>query len=267
MWNINRPIVALMVICVLVVSSGVASQAKADTIRSIGVEPSYSQGNYGTADSTTIWYVPFYVRYRTDALSLKLTIPYIAVQSTGALVSGGTVLSHPGPAKSGGTTATTQSGLGDIWIEARYHIHGRGKAPDLLPYVKIKLGTASRSEGLGTGENDYEAGLGFEWMVGTRIFPFADVGYRFVGQPPGTTLNNFATYDAGTVIRVNDHNDAGIMVMGHQSAVSGQSNTLDALVNWKHSLNTTESIQAYFDKGLTNSSPDYAVGLGVETRF
>lgn len=243
----------------------IALAAHAATSVSMGVIPSYSEGDYGTSSTTKIEYVPVYLKYQVDDVSLKLTIPYISVESTGALVSGGTVLVRPG---TGGKTATTtESGLGDIWLEGRYRLHGTGSAPDILPYAKVKLGTASHSNGLGTGENDFEAGVGLEWMAGNKTFPFVDVGYRMIGQPSGVTYRDIATYDAGAMTKLDSKDFLTGMFAGHQSAVAGQADAADLIVAWNHSLNPTTGLQAYFDKGLSNGSPNYAVGAGVETRF
>ncbi|HLQ25244.1 MAG TPA: hypothetical protein VK138_05120 [Acidiferrobacterales bacterium] len=245
--------------------TGASLVAHAATSMLIGIAPSYSEGDYGAASTTKIDYVPVYLKYQADDLSLKLTVPYISVESAGAVVSGGTVIGKPGTG--GRRTTATESGLGDIWLEGRYRLHGSGAAPDVIPYAKVKFGTASRGKGLGTGENDYEAGVGLEWAVGTKTFPFVDVGYRVLGQLPGVTLQDFATYDAGAMLKVDNKNFLTGMFAGHGSAVAGQAGAADLVVAWNHSLRPAAVLQAYFDKGLSDGSPNYAVGVGVETRF
>lgn len=247
--------------------AGASFVAHAANSMTIGVTPSYSEGDYGTSSTTKIVYVPVYLKYQADDLSLKLTVPYISVESTGALVSGGMVIGKPGAGGRTTTATTTESGLGDIWLEGRYRLHGTGNAPDVLPYAKVKLGTASRNNGLGTGENDYEAGVGLEWAVGTTTFPFVDVGYRVLGQPPGVTLNDIATYDGGVMWKLDNKNFVTGMFAGHQSAVSGQADAADLIVSWNYSLTSATGLQAYFDKGISDGSPNFAVGAGLETRF
>lgn len=246
---------------------GMPALAVADSSLSLGVLPSYSKGSYGGSGTTTITYVPVYLTYRADDLTLKLTVPYISLQGTGTLISDGRVLGRLDTGKKATAVSTNASGLGDVWVEALYRLHGRGDAPDLIPYAKIKFGTASRSDGLGTGENDYEAGTRVEWGVGSGMTPFVDVGYRVLGQPPGVTLNNIFTYSAGVIADLDRRNSVTGMFSGAQSAVPGQQGPADIIVNWHHALDATREVQAFFDKGLSDGSPDYAVGVGIEVRL
>ncbi|MBI3778811.1 MAG: hypothetical protein HY274_07865 [Gammaproteobacteria bacterium] len=252
-------------VAAVMVAVGVAGPAwaaeRAPTL-TLGVQPSYFTGNYGTSTTTKITYVPVYAKYKTGNLSLKLTVPYISVESSGALVSGGTVIGT----RNGGTV-TRKSGMGDIWAEGRYRFRGAGSAPDVSPYAKIKFGTASHADGLGTGENDYEGGLGFEWTVGQTVFPFLDVGYRFVGSPPGKNLKNIATYDAGVTYKANEKNFLSGIYSGHQATQSGFASTADLLVAWNHDTRPGSGFQFYVDKGLSNGSPKYGVGAGAYVRF
>ena len=228
----------------------------------VGVEPAYYEGTYGTSATTRIYYLPFYVEYQQNNLELKATVPLLAVHSSGTVLSGGAVVGNRGT-----TTSRTQSGLGDIWLEARYRIRGTGSAPDVLPYAKIKLGTASRSSGLGTGSNDYEGGVGFEWSVGTSMFPFADIGYRFVGSAPGIVLQDIATYDAGISARVDSRDFLTGMFSGHGSEQPGFPGAADAIVAWNYNPQPDRGYQVYLDKGLSNGSPAWGIGFGVQRRF
>lgn len=263
----QRIVVAVLL---LVAGAGLAEAADSGSEVTLGLAPSYSTGKYGTTTDTKIRYLPVYAKYQLDDLSLKLTVPYISVESTGGVVlSGGSVVSHPGRGGGKTTTATTtQSGLGDAWLEGHYRIHGSGGAvPDFVPYTKVKFGTASYSKGLGTGENDYEGGLGLEWAVGHRWFPFVDGGYRIVGVPAGLHLNDFATYDAGLMYQVTDKNFLTALFAGHQSAQPGGAATADAIVAWSYRPGARVGLQAFLDKGLSDESPDLAVGVSIEKRF
>jgi hypothetical protein len=60
-----------------------------------------------------------------------------------------------------------------------------------IPFVElvgiVKFPTASRGEGLGTGKFDFGLESDFFWAAG-KFTPFAMIGYRFLGSPPGTDL-------------------------------------------------------------------------------
>jgi hypothetical protein len=229
---------------------------------SLGVQPSYFSGDYGTSTNTKITYVPVYAKYKTGNLNLKLTVPYISVESSGALVSGGTVIGS-----GTGSTVKRKSGPGDIWAEGRYRYRGTGNTPDVSPYAKIKFGTASRADGLGTGETDYEGGLDFEWAVGMDVFPFLEIGYRFVGSPPGKNLQNITTYDGGVTYKVDEVDFLTGIYSGHRSTETGFANASDLLVAWNHETRPGSGFQFYFDKGLSDGSPKYGVGAGAYVRF
>lgn len=234
----------------------------------LGVEPSYSDGKYGTSSDTKIFYLPVYAKYQDGDLGIKLTVPYISVESTGAVLSGGVVIGHKRTSSTSPASQTTESGLGDVWLEGNYRIHGAGgAAPDFVPYAKVKFGTASSSKGLGTGENDYEGGLGLEWAVADNWFPFLQAGYRFVGEPTGLSLSDFATYDGGVMYRASSTDYLTVMFTGHGSAGAGTPVAADALVAWNHRLSNGIALQAFLDKGLSNGSPDYGAGVGLERRF
>ena len=156
-----------------------------------GITPSYFSGSYGTNFRTDIFYLPLDLRADSGDLTLKATIPYIRVHSEGAVIAGGAVVG------TAGGQPTTRSGLGDIWLEARYRIRLDNSGTSVSPYAKLKLGTASRANGLGTGANDVEFGGRFRTRLGTRFYPFALLGYRIQGKVAGIVLDNVLTYQAG----------------------------------------------------------------------
>jgi len=238
-------------------------RADADTSGiSASVAPSFFSGSFGTAHTTDIYYVPVYLRYRTGDLRLKLTVPYISVRSNGAVVAGGTVVG-----KGTGAATTTNSGLGDIWLQGKYILHHVVGGVDFIPYAKVKFGTASRAKGLGTGQEDYEFGMGVRGRLGARTFPFARVGYRILGQPANVTLNNIMTYRAGVSYAVNYSNVFTVLFAGRQASQPGFQAAADLIAAWNYNLRPDYGLQAFGDKGLSNGSPDYGAGISVLVRF
>ncbi|MHB1587847.1 MAG: hypothetical protein ACYCRH_12740 [Acidiferrobacteraceae bacterium] len=226
----------------------------------VGVMPSYFEGTFGTPNTTKIWYLPAYLDYRGRTYGFKITVPYLKVQTQGAVFSGGTVVgSH------GGKT-TTASGLGDIWLKGTYTLHGR-QGTEFLPYVKVKLGTASAAQGLGTGQDDVEGGLEADWTMGPRTFPFAVIGYRFVGSTIAYPLQNILTYQAGSSFGLGGDRFLTALFTGHQSEQPGFPASADAVVAWNYSPHRGLGLETYLDKGLSSGSPNYGVGIGVQDRF
>ncbi|MHB8255374.1 MAG: transporter, partial [Acidiferrobacter sp.] len=232
----------------------------------LGNIPSDYQGRFGTQHTIGIFYDPTFLQYQSSDLRLKLTVPYISVSNlpVGAQVTNGTLST-----RTKSTQTKTASGLGDIWLAAHYTlVPERGLQPALVPYAKIKLGTAQASQGLGTGQNDYEAGLGFNTTIGANMFPFAHIGYRFVGSPAGQNLQNIATYDAGVSVAVNLRNIWTVMYSGAQSEQPGYSGPSDAIVAWNYNVTVAGSgFQVYLDKGLSNGSANIGGGVGGQVVF
>jgi len=238
-----------------------AAKAVGPTITVASV-PSFFTGTFGTKTRTNITYIPNYIKYKIADISLKLTVPFIVVQSNGAVVSGGTVIG------SGKGTSKTESGLGDVWLEGKYTLHHvLDTSFDLVPYSKIKFGTASSTKGLGTGKNDYEFGMGIRTRFASQWFPFARVGYRLVGQPTGRVLNDIVTYRGGISYAMDRANVLTVLFSGRQSSQPGFASAAEIIAAWNYKIQPSMGLQVFGDKGLSNGSPDYGVGGGLTFRF
>ncbi|MBN4082427.1 transporter [Mariprofundus ferrooxydans] len=258
----NSVIFSLLLVFSLL-TTGQAFAAKVDqpTI-SVSAVPSFFTGTFGTNTTTNITYIPTYIKYKLHNMSLKLTVPYIIVQSNGAAVSGGTVIG------TGKGVSRTSSGLGDIWLEGKYTLHHVFDSSfNVIPYGKIKFATASKAKGLGTGENDIELGMGVRTRISSQWFPFARLGYRFVGQPAGRVLNDILTYRSGVSYALDRENVFTVMFSGREASQPGFSNAADMIVAWNYKLKKNMGLQLFGDKGLSNGSPNYGVGAGFSYRF
>ncbi|MBU2785789.1 MAG: hypothetical protein ACYC45_03305 [Acidithiobacillus ferriphilus] len=233
----------------------------------VGNVPSYYQGNFGTGSHVNIFYDATYFQFRNRDLRLKLMVPYLSVSGLpqGTRLTGGGVVHRSGTTQ----TRSNVSGLGDIWLSAHYTVYQRtGLLPAVVPYAKVKLGTASAAKGLGTGRNDYEVGVGLDETIGTRIFPFAHLGYRFVGNPVGGNLHNIWTYDMGSSFIATSRNILTAMFSGSESEQPGYAGPADIVFAWNYNVTRAGSgIQLYADKGLSNGSANYGVGLGAQVVF
>jgi len=260
---IKRNIISTLLFATVLFVGSPAFAAKAvDSTVTLGSMPSYFTGTFGTNTTTNITYIPNYIKYKFDDISIKVTVPFIIVQSNGVAVSGGTVIG------TGKGVSKTESGLGDVWLEGKYTLpHVLGSGFDFIPYSKIKFATASRSKGLGTGENDFELGMGVRTRFASRWFPFARVGYRFVGQPSGRVLNDILTYRAGVSYAPDRTNVFTILFSGRQPSQPGFASASEIIAAWNYKIKSELGLQAFADKGLSNGSPDYGFGGGLTYRF
>lgn len=234
----------------------------------VGNYASFFQGAYGTGHTISIFYDATELAYRQNGLKLKLTVPFEVVSGLpqGAAITGGGSIAQRASSASAATHSA--SGLGDIWLSGRYTlipVSRRHLGFDV--YSKIKLGTASYSEGLGTGQNDYELGGGINGYVSPNGYPFADLGYRVVGSPSGVPLNNIVTYDAGYSYVLDRKNIWTLMLTGHEAEQSGASPPADLLLAWNYNPSDAGGVQVFVDKGLTQGSSDYGVGVGGHLYF
>ena len=76
---------------------------------------------------------------------------------------------------------------------------------------KIKFGTASESQGLGTGKNDYTLELDAYKPVSDHAIGFAGLGYKKMGDPRGTNLRNVWLGSIGVSYKINPLTNLGIM--------------------------------------------------------
>ena len=76
----------------------------------------------------------------------------------GTVTGGGAIARGTSPPS---TATHSASGLGDIWVSGRYTLAPlTGQQMGIDAYSKVKLATASHADGLATGQNDYEFGVG-----------------------------------------------------------------------------------------------------------
>lgn len=223
----------------------------------------YSSGSYGEADKTQIWYAPLTVRYERGAWEGRLTVPYIRITGPGAAVGG-----LDGPVVEGTTAGPveTHDGLGDVVASGSYFIDPPHPA---LPFVeltaKVKFPTASRRDFLGTGEFDYAAQLDVMKTFGA-FTPFADVGYRFIGNPPGAHLHDSVYVSGGLDWRATPWLSAGLIYDWRQTASRslGESQELTAYGTFR--VGRHVRIGPYAVAGFTAASPDFALGLQLTLR-
>ncbi len=152
----------------LMVATPLAMSADKTTL-STGM--TYLKGDYGQASDTEILYVPFTLKHRTGPWTLKVTVPYLRITGPGGVL--------PDLGATGATTpAGTNSGLGDIIAGATYRAYYDAERGLLVNLTgKVKLPTADKNKGLGTGETDWYAESSVYKISGAWT-PFATLGYK-----------------------------------------------------------------------------------------
>jgi hypothetical protein len=213
----------------------------------------YSEGDYGTGDSSSTLYIPTSLKLELDPLIFRVSIPW--VRSTCNLFD---------DACQGGAQPE-ESGVGDVVLGVAYVFYP--EASSALPAVelstKVKIGTGDPGKGLGTGENDYTLQADFSKAFGSLI-PFAGLGYRFVGDPPGQDLRDKWLAYAGVSASLGRRISVGFSYDWSQSAsrTRPDSHELSPFASFK--FGRSFAINPYAVIGLSENSPDW--GLGVQFR-
>lgn len=240
----------------LIISSGAAAALEPVAARfKVGLGYNYSTGNYGTSETTEISYVPLTLNAQIGRWSVQGTIPYLRISGPGGFIQG-----PDGPIQ---TTSGESDGLGDTLLRGSYAL------PPInvwMPFIEVfglvKFPTASREKGLGTGEFDFGLETEVAWAVG-RFSPFAVVGYRFLGSPPDTPLDNVFLGSVGGVYRILDSLTAGVLLDYRQapSANVGERLEIVPFASWR--VHPQWVFDVYTTAGLSSGSPDFGVGLQI----
>ena len=242
------------------------------------VSANYALGKYGGNTSTSIFYVPIIARYETNVYSLKLTIPYVRLIGPGNVVSGinpivlekesdGSRRRGNGGFQNDNVGSSARDGLGDLVAAASYRLLD-DQQYDLLAGItgKIKIGTADRRSGLGTGENDYSIQLDLSKGI-NRFTAFGSAGYRFLGDPPGVNLSNGFFGTIGGSYRFTLETGGGL-VFDFAKATSSSSSAvreLTAFINFY--VTPISKLQVYVLRGFSNGGPDYGGGVSYSYSF
>ncbi len=217
----------------------------------------YTKGKYGASIDTTMFQIPFKLGYNTDQYAWSVTVPYIQISGSEDVIFSSTTRS---PMLSTTTTSNvkqTDSGLGDITLSGTYQLQAETKANLWIAVTgKIKLGTADEKKRLGTGENDY----GVQLELAKKAM-HGYLGYKIIGD--SATINyNDVTYGAvGITIPVSKNWKTVTEYYTEQASVSGVNNIQELSLTMSKALKDKKRFSMYIIKGLTDSSPDWGVGV------
>ena len=159
---------------------------------------------------------------------------------------------------------TSQSGLGDVRLAADlYLLKGSATRPWITLGPFFKLATADESKGLGTGENDYGAGLGLTAPLGGGWQAYADAGYQVTGDPPGIDYRNVRKVGLGLGKTLKDRITWEGYYEDRNSLLDGVANLRDASVGLRIDAAAGTTLGFTLFKGLSGSAEDWGLGLSL----
>jgi hypothetical protein len=249
------------------------SRAAATKKFALGVGFDYATGDYGTSQSTDSLRVPVTIDYfPSNLLSFELVVPYLYQSNSNTIFSGGMRF----PTRRGGTggmgggsfdSQASQSGLGDITLTTGYVILKEGPSnPALRPLLYLKLPTADKDKGLGTGEFDVGVGLGaVKWF--DPWYTFAEIRHVFQGDNATLGLKDYTTLEGAVGYRVGERFLPSLDLWWSSAPSDDASQQLEARLKGKYWLSDVIAVEGHIGTGLADGSPDFTLGGAVYYSF
>ncbi|MBS1159550.1 MAG: hypothetical protein H6R15_1969 [Proteobacteria bacterium] len=244
MTDIQKKILGALALAVFVSSA----QGQGTTTVSIGLD--YAEGKYGEADKSRAWTIPLGVKYETDSMVLKMSIPYVS--ASGLAAAGGDLFAP---------VSQTQSGVGDLIASGAWTVY-RDSATglDLDLGGKVKFATADKSKDLlTTGENDYSLFADAYHPFG-RFKLFGSLGWTLKGDPEGIDFRNPWFGNIGFSHQLSEADSWGALYDYRQKLSRHGSPISETTLFLSHKYSKQWKLHGYVVTGFSNASPDLALG-------
>src|SRR4030095_4087058 len=137
--------------------------------------------------------------------------------------------------------------------------------PALTPFLKVKAPTANARKGLGTGE--WDVGFGGEFDKQFReFFLLGDVGYTFIGDPPGQTLRDRPSAGLGIGRSFTPMLAVTLLLDWPRPPARGPPAPPQPVGVVQVKLARGLTLAPYSFVGLTDGSPDFGIGAELSWR-
>ena len=239
-----------------------AGVAVAQGSYSLSTGADYASGKYGTPSTSTQWTIPFVVKYEAPDWSAKLTLPYLRIKNPSLSRDG-----IPLPCAGSGTAPRTARGLGDTVLTLSRNLVDDGERRTLVDLTgKVKFATADEAKCLGTGEHDYYLQADLSKGLGA-LGVFGTLGWRKMGDPPGTDFEDPMYYSIGASYRAGPERSYGVAYDHREPVLAGRDSLSEVTLFLTQRFHSSLKGQGYVMFGLSDSSPDWAVGAVLTRDF
>lgn len=257
--NFFRPllfsgVVAAGAACVIAQSP--ATTAPASTI-SVATGIDYSRGDYGFPTDTEVVSAPLDLSFEKGSWIWRANFSWLNIKGPATVVGAGAA-ARP--------TASSESGVGDIYLGATYRMGPVIGAINFDSTVRVKIPTASESRGLGTGETDVYGQVDAYRTFG-NLTPFVTLGYRALGDNSSYQLHDGVYTSGGLHFRTSPETIITTAVSWGERLIVGGQHTSDAMLAVTHDVDSRWRLMGYASKGFTNASPDFGAGARIIYKF
>jgi hypothetical protein len=222
----------------------------------------FTSGDYGSPDTTEIFYVPVSIKYKTEKAYIKLTVPYLSVKGPQNVIRDIGQVSSPNATK-----IDTNSGLGDIVFSTGYRLLYLPKSKTLLNIDgKIKFGTANENKRLGTGKNDYSLSLGLYKLMG-NFTPYATFGRKFYGETATSKLDDVFFGSFGLGYKISQQMSTGVNLYLKEATANNRPVTRQLSAYLSYKVDQNWKVQSYLIDGLSDNTPDLGGGFSLSYQF
>lgn len=262
---------------------------------SISLGAEFATGTYGTNTTTRSAYMPLILTWSpNDRFDVSVELPvlyqsnsnlttdiYRTGQQSGTVATttakggpggSGTGLQQHGAGGSGGasasgTSSSSVAGFGDIIMRLGLIALFEGnKMPQIRPSLFVKFPTASKADGLGTGEFDAGAGLeASKWFGDVHLT--GEGMYTWQGKADGFGLKNYFSYTGGLGYQLAKQLEPMVLVKGATAPSDYSNELLEVRARFIWAVTNSTSLDLYGSRGIANSSPEYGGGIAVIYSF
>lgn len=239
---------------VLAIHDAVAEESAGRFGLSAGAD--YGRTRSSGLEDTKTAYLPVVGRYETDNWLIKITVPWVSITGSGNIVGGDqlTVVNQ-----SNANRGRRESGLGDIVTSVTWTAIATGSfVLDLTG--KVKLGTAEKAKGLGTGENDYSGQVDVYQSFGKTTL-LAGLGYRRYGDMPDLVLKDVPFGSLGLTYKAAPAATVGAIFDYRPPIVEGRKPIAEFTPFLSYKFGPDDKVQLYGVYGLTQASTRFGGGF------
>jgi hypothetical protein len=227
----------------------------------------YDTGKYGSGDRTSTVYVPVTLKRYYGYADVSLTAGWLSQSSTGIVTRVG-----GGPVKAGRRAAAqgaggAESGFADLLLKGRYYLRDDGpRSFGLALGGTLKLPTASRKRGLGTGELDEGLGLELDKKISDWTL-LADSYFTIIGDPPGVDYNNQLSFSLGFSRPAGPGLTLTALYETSSALLDGNPDQRDLNFTLERKARDGNVYGVSALLGLSSGSPAFGLGAGLSRRF